>query len=89
MIVNWYNELEKKLVKKGLSLYTEEAILLTKKEFFNDCIRAIMLEHPKLRLFNMIMSLQEHYDPAFLAKNMLDEYHKIILTQQASEDYNL
>jgi hypothetical protein len=89
IVIDWKEEIDKRLILKGLSLSTSEQIMLKHKVFFNEIIRDLLICFPNKQLFNIIMSMREYYDIVFIAQEMLDEYNKLILKKQSSKEYNI
>jgi hypothetical protein len=86
IVSNWIEVVDERFLAYGMSLSTEESVLASKSNEFNQVIRDLKQDYPNKKLWHMILSLKDHYEIEFLV-NLLDEENRLqIRSEVASEN---
>ena len=81
---DWAVEIDKRLQVRSLSVLTKEEVLVKNAEIFNNILREVHKEWPKIPFKNLILSLHEYYTMKFLIK-LLDAHNKATIISELKE----
>jgi hypothetical protein len=76
---NWVDILNDRFIAHGISLSTEESILLEKenRKAFNSVLRDLKQMFPTKKLWHMVLSMHNHYAIEFIVDELLDMENRL------------
>lgn len=96
-MVNFRDELVNLLLEKNDDTDVSLTLNMPEQKFkryaskFNQCIRKVYLSNKSkdVRLFHIILSLQDYFDMKWLVDNILDKKNKSLLEEETKLEYNV
>ena len=88
IVTNWVEVINERFLAYGMSLLSDESVMISKKIAFNQVLRDLKQTYPTKKLWHMLLAMRDHYAIEFLVE-LLDAENRLDIRSELANENGL